>query len=106
MNTALFCVLCNALVNLQQGICQNGHTIAEGLEVRSTEMFPQKEKVGVGIMPEESMSGFPHTCKKCGYEECEITDLGAQYADESNIYLYRCKKCQYVERQADGSGNS
>jgi len=31
--------------------------------------------------------------------------LGASYSDEADVYLFQCKKCGFVERQADGSGN-
>ena len=67
--------------------------------------MPQKAQVGEGIALPEKSAGFPNTCKKCGYEECDVNDLGAPYSDESNIILYTCKKCGFVERQADGTGN-
>ena len=67
----------------------------------------EKEQRGSGIITEEPLSGgFPHICKKCGYGECDVVDLNPPYSDESNIYLYRCKKCFFVERQADGTGNT
>ena len=66
----------------------------------------KKTQKGDGIFEqEENKEGFPHTCKKCGHSESEVHDLGAQYSDESNIYLFKCMKCGFVERQADGSGN-
>ncbi|MBM3233019.1 hypothetical protein FJZ18_02540 [Candidatus Pacearchaeota archaeon] len=64
-------------------------------------------ELGQGIYQEDiSTNGFPHICKKCGYGECDVADLNPPYSDESNIYLYRCKKCKFVERQADGTGNN
>ena len=53
----------------------------------------------------ESSVGFPNTCKKCGHEGADVADLGAAYSDEANIYLFKCKKCGFTERQADGSSN-
>ena len=64
-----------------------------------------KKETGQGVAKETETMDFPHTCKKCGYEQCDVESISARYADESDIYLYRCKKCKYVERQADGSGN-
>lgn len=67
----------------------------------------QKKKKFLGIaveIPSES-KGFPHVCKKCGHEECDLTDLGPQLSDEASIYLYKCRKCGHVERQSDGTGN-
>lgn len=108
-----FCEKCSKLLQVKKGkdsssigVCECGFTkILPHLQ--STEKIKKKEKVGEGIEEDSSSSsGFPHTCKKCGYGECEIYDLGAAYSDESNILLYQCKKCNFVERQADGTGNS
>ena len=71
----------------------------------TSEKLVEKEQIGGGVLNEMEQPGFPHICKKCGYDECDITDLGCFYADESNVYLYKCKKCGYTERQADGSSN-
>ena len=65
----------------------------------------KKIEIGEGVLRRIETPGFPHDCKKCGHDQCDVVDLGAQYADESNIYLYTCKKCGHVDRQADGTGN-
>ena len=67
----------------------------------------KKDTITKGVFKEvESSEGFPHVCQKCGHTESDVQDLGAPYSDESNVYLFRCKKCKNVERQADGSGNN
>lgn len=112
MHSTLFCKKCGGLLNTYEtkdgvieGLCVNGCTPLQKVQLSTTEHIAHQTK-GTGVIPEETnQQGFPHTCKQCGYEACEITDLGAQYSDESNIYLYRCLKCNHVERQADGTGN-
>ena len=48
---------------------------------------------------------FPHVCSKCGHGEGYLKDLGASFSDESNVYLFKCSKCGYTDRQADGCSN-
>lgn len=114
MTNALFCNVCGGILTTYEtkqgtieGVCAKGCTPARHVHVTTTETVLHAPHTGAGVIPEDKNEhGFPHTCKQCGYEECEITDLGAQYSDESNVYLYRCLKCNHVERQADGTGNS
>lgn len=111
-NTIPFCKKCGSILEVRHvldrlyGICKCGNT----QELHNTFSFGQKvhhaPALGKGVVREAVEKGFPHECKKCGFDECEIIDLGCAYADESNIYLYKCKKCNHVERQADGTGNS
>lgn len=86
-------------------VCECGFSKKVDYKIIASERYNSKSNVGGGILKVENKEGFPHKCKKCGYEECEIEDLGASYSDESNIYLFKCKKCGYVERQAEGSSN-
>jgi len=61
---------------------------------------------GQGVLEnKEEEGGFPHVCEKCGNGGADVFDLGASYSDESNIYLFKCKKCGHVGRDAEGSGN-
>ena len=62
-------------------------------------------KEGILNETKTSSSGFPHTCKKCGYAQADVTELGASYSDEADKFLFTCKKCGFTERQHDGSGN-
>ena len=111
MKKIKFCDVCGEIlkpIKLETsevvGICEQGH-IDSSFNLEFSQELKMVEK-GEGVINEEEETlGFPHTCKKCGHEECDVTDLGAFYGDESNIYLYKCRKCKYTERQADGSGN-
>ncbi len=87
-------------------VCSCGHVNQIHHALRAGERIKTKEAVGTGIATPLEEKGFPHTCRKCGYGECEPTQINAPYSDESDIYLYRCLKCGFVERQADGTGNS
>lgn len=113
MHKKIFCENCGTILLVKTskekkkfGICENCGFIKQ---IRSSIISHEKEikksKVGEGIAKESKTQGFPHKCKKCGYKECDIYDLGASYSDEANVYLYQCKKCGHVERQADGTGN-
>lgn len=112
MNKQLFCNECESLLTLFQsregnviGICSGCGKFHEmKIKLESTEKITHKE-LGKGIAKDDITIGFPHTCIKCGHNKCEVFDLGAPYSDESDIYLYKCKKCGFVERQADGTGN-
>jgi len=64
-------------------------------EIRSSEVVEKKH----------DLRGFPHICSKCGYDECEVHELGVFYGDEAGVYLFKCKKCGWSERQSDGTGN-
>lgn len=108
-----FCDLCGRILkittedNQTYGLCSCGFRRQTEIEISFTQKSPEKEELGKGIISEEtSLKGFPHICIKCSHDQCEIFDLGAQYSDESNIYLYKCKKCGFTERQADGSSNA
>lgn len=87
-------------------VCSCGHTNQIRRVLKAGEKVARKEEVGSGIAVPEETAGFPHTCKKCGHGLCDPTQINAPYSDESDIYLYRCLKCGFVERQADGTGNT
>jgi DNA-directed RNA polymerase subunit M/transcription elongation factor TFIIS len=72
----------------------------------TSEKPKKKEHHGKGVFEHREEKGFPHRCKKCGYEEADVADLGISYSDESAKFLFRCKKCGYVERYAEGSSNN
>lgn len=113
MNEKIFCEKCGTILEIKTtkeknkfALCENCGFVKEiNSDIISYEKEPEKEKIGEGVVKEVKIPGFPHKCKKCGYSECNIYDLGASYSDEASIYLYQCKKCNYVERQADGTGN-
>lgn len=94
----------NSSDNKVIGTCKCGFS-KEIMELSVPEKAEVKEEVGKGVSQEIKPLAFPHKCEKCGHDECYICDLGAPVSDESNIYLYQCTKCKWVERQADGSGN-
>jgi len=106
-----FCPVCKkALVAREEdGITYATCICGYKKETKSDLVFSEQEKrkeIGRGIaVDKKNLKGFPHVCSKCGYGQAEVTDLGASYSDESNTYLFKCKKCGYSERQADGTGN-
>jgi DNA-directed RNA polymerase subunit M/transcription elongation factor TFIIS len=102
--TLNFCPNCKRII-IQTGNCTCGFEIKE-LQIISSETQKLPEQKGQGILIEEKITtGFPHICKKCGHNECLIKDVGVSVSDEAGIYLFKCLKCSYIERQADGSCN-
>lgn len=108
----IFCELCGNLLAIKNenekyiGKCSCGFTKEIESGISFSDKSQKKNEIAGGIFVKADTIGFPHKCKKCNHEQCDIWDLGAQYSDESNIYLYKCKKCGFVERQADGSSNT
>lgn len=108
-----FCELCGKILEIKAesdkiiAYCSCGFIKEVESGQISSEKIIKKDNIGEDIVVESNKieKGFPHICKKCGYDECDVLDVGAPYSDESNIILYKCKKCKYVERQADGTGN-
>lgn len=112
MKKKLFCPKCGELLtftnvsDVKLGVCSCGF-IGEVDEDFVISEKPIKVTEGKGILvPDQDKDGFPHTCDKCGYGKADVVDLGASYSDESNVYLFKCKKCGYVSRDAYGSSNS
>ncbi|MEK6891413.1 MAG: hypothetical protein AABX03_04740 [Nanoarchaeota archaeon] len=114
MKNEMFCDECGSILEVKTtkegkkfGICNCGFAKEVHSDIISSEIEPKRKEVGEGVIVEETEipPGFPHTCKKCGYKEAEVYDLGASYSDEANKYLFKCLKCGYTERQADGTGN-
>ncbi|MEI6732270.1 MAG: hypothetical protein WCK90_06355 [archaeon] len=110
MKNMKFCDNCKSILKVHEengkliGVCQCGFK----KEVDSFIISDKSNKIeltGRKVFRDKKTKGWPHLCKKCGHGECDITDLGAPYSDESNIYLYKCKKCKFVQRQADGTSN-
>lgn len=106
----LFCDNCNRIMKIDEKEgkkflkCSCGFT--KQAEISSSETAKKQEEVGKGIPDEKRKpAGFPHTCPKCSHGGCEVIDLGAPYSDESNVFLYICDNCGYVDRQADGCSN-
>jgi DNA-directed RNA polymerase subunit M/transcription elongation factor TFIIS len=108
-----FCPDCGRVLSVREresdyrmiGFCRCGFSkeIERGFLPSEKTIFLEK---GEGVLEKENdMQGFPHKCSKCGGEEADVFDLGASYSDESNIYLFKCRKCGYVSREAEGSGN-
>lgn len=110
MHKIPFCPQCGKLLSLEIegkeafGKCTCGFR-KEIKDISFPEKGVREEEKGEGAAKDIEMSGWPHVCEKCGYGECDITEYGPFYSDESSIILYKCKKCGYTERQADGSSN-
>jgi DNA-directed RNA polymerase subunit M/transcription elongation factor TFIIS len=84
--------------------CGNKKLVVEGVSFEENQ--PKKEERSSEVAEEKhELRGFPHTCSKCGYGEADVIELGVFYSDEAGVCLFRCKKCGWSERQADGTGN-
>ncbi|PIN94190.1 hypothetical protein COU56_03090 [Candidatus Pacearchaeota archaeon CG10_big_fil_rev_8_21_14_0_10_31_9] len=113
MKHKIFCDSCGKILEIKTskdekkfGLCSCGFIKEINYEVITSDKQKEREEQGEGIAVEKmAKNGFPHKCKKCGYNESEVYDLGASYSDESSVYLFKCLKCGHVERDAYGSSN-
>ncbi len=112
MKSIIFCDVCGKPMHHSasgNGIlwkCECGFSKETALREIISEKISRQE-VGEGIVkPEKRDGGFPHVCKKCGYDTADIDTISAFYSDESDISLYRCQKCGHVERETDGTSNA
>lgn len=108
----MFCESCGKILEVSKntegkiiGNCGCGFTKEIASDFAVSEKSKKKEKEGKGVFKEAKTIGYPNICKKCGYGECDVYEMLPSYSDESGIILYRCKKCNFVHRQHDGSSN-
>lgn len=99
-----FCTNCGKPAELDKSEvkCSCGFTNIIDSKTSFTEKIKKPEERSKGIFIPEKFKekGFPHTCEKCNHKYADVVDLGSFYSDESNIYLFRCKKCNHVSRDA------
>ncbi|MFA5993300.1 MAG: hypothetical protein WC796_06345 [Candidatus Pacearchaeota archaeon] len=106
-----FCDNCGKLLIVKKvGSCSCGFSKEITKELVVSEQIQKVRKKGEGIIDSENenrkeMEGFPHDCKKCGHGEASVSEVKTGYSDEADIYIFKCKKCGFVERQADGCSN-
>jgi len=107
---SLFCGKCGKLMKIED---RNGKTFGKCCFGYDKEIVlniaekGKKDELAKGVFDEkESKEGFHHVCQKCGHVQSNVVDLGSPWSDESPVYLFQCKKCKNVERQADGSSNN
>lgn len=111
MTHLYFCEKCGKILQIKKeehatfGYCKCGYAKHLHSGVRFSQKENHEEELGTGIAHDEITQGYPNTCKKCGFGYSEIEHLNPFYSDESDIYLYKCKKCGHVERQTDGTSN-
>ena len=114
MSKLKFCDSCGKPLMVEKtkqgiiGVCSCGFKSEEIFEISSFEETIKVEEKGEGIIEHSKEiieNTFPHICRKCGHNGAEVIDVGVKVSDEAGIYLFRCAKCSFTERQADGSCN-
>jgi len=106
-----FCTKCGKPMKIgtETAICSCGF-VKQVNPTHFNETIKKPVKKGEGVLKESDENkcakGFPHKCGKCGCEFADVSDLGVFYSDESSVYLFKCKKCGKVERDAYGLSNA
>lgn len=104
----IFCPVCNKLLQIKS---ENGNNIAfctcgfkrfSGVELEASEKTHSNLRQQ-GVATDNNSEGITHICKKCGNDKAEIIDLGERMNNESSVYIFKCLKCGYSERQS-GTG--
>lgn len=107
--TLQFCPVCRGLLQLKEengktiGFCSCGFKRYSGIELTSIDKVENKIAFkGEGVCSNEDFSfGEKHECKKCGCDSADMMDLGERLTNESNVYIYRCKKCGNITRSSN-----
>ena len=102
-----FCPECSRIIN-PNGKCGCGYEDPSKEPAILSEKIDSVKKIEVEVVEDDSDKyriEMKHVCKKCGYNKAEVKDLGVMVADESPVTLFTCLKCNFTERQSDGSGS-
>ncbi len=83
--------------------CKCGFKRVSGVDLSSRELN-KKRLAEVGVNTEGTSEGVEFLCKKCGHKEADLFDLGERLNSESNLYLYKCRKCGTSARESDSGG--
>ena len=68
-------------------------------DISSTESMPRRPEKGKGAVDSKNqLAGFPHLCKKCGYDKAQVIDLGVWFSDEAGVIRYKCGRCGFTEQ--------
>lgn len=104
-----FCPVCKKLLEIKNEndknifLCNCGFKRILGVELSSAEIQTNISK-GAGIINENILiEGINHICRKCGHNQAEIIDTASRVAEEANLCIFRCLKCNHKERESDGT---
>lgn len=105
------CPKCGKLLQAKDkgcAVCSCGYESDKPIEISHSTKIKLSKKVGKGVLKtnEDINMGFPNKCSKCGHGKASVANLGPQYSDESDVALYKCKKCGHVERKTDGNSSN
>jgi len=102
-----FCPVCKNLLQIKNegdksiGFCSCGFKRTGGIILEADDNTNKHEEKGAGFVSEnQNISGVEHICKKCGYNQAEVSEIAA---NEANIFIYKCLKCKHSEREVQGS---
>lgn len=99
-----FCPVCRRLLNIKKenekiiGFCSCGFKRFSGIEVSSTENLKPKLDDPDKYKIIEDKKGYDYKCIKCGFDACEVIDLGERSTDENGVTLFKCKRCGFSSR--------
>jgi len=101
-----FCPICKNLLQIKNeggkniGFCSCGFKRTAGISLESDDKT-NNMIIGGGFVEEnQGISGVDRFCKKCGFDKAEVSEISA---NEANIFVYRCLKCNHSEREVQGS---
>jgi DNA-directed RNA polymerase subunit M/transcription elongation factor TFIIS len=103
-----FCPVCKRLLQIKKedekniGFCSCGFKRTSGIQISSEDNTLQSTETGQGFIDNKTSDifGVDHLCKKCGNDKAEVFELSA---NEASIFVYRCLKCGFSEREVQGS---
>lgn len=84
------------------GKCSCG--FSKEINVSHEEKIKQPVEKGKGYVKDKNeLATFPHKCKKCGYEFCQVIEMGVWFGDEAGVIRYKCGKCGRTEQDKESN---
>ena len=107
-----FCPMCRALLIQKEvkgriiGVCSCGFMRTGGINILGEDNNVERGKLtGSGVANESDSKGegFSRICDKCGFDKAEAFSITS---NESEVTIFKCLKCGYSVRQAQGSSKA
>ncbi len=102
-----FCPVCKNLLQLRTegdkniGFCSCGFVRTSGIILEADDNSNKLVEKGSGSVDEKQNTlGVERICKKCGYNQAEASEIAA---NEANIFIFKCLKCGFTDRETQGS---
>jgi DNA-directed RNA polymerase subunit M/transcription elongation factor TFIIS len=80
--------------------CPNGHSQPELVQSSEPIKFKNNQQGNIVTVHDgkNMLAVHDHSCKKCGYNKCELIEVQPFYSDEDQFLRMKCGECGYTEK--------